>query len=177
MADSVDALVTIEQLRHELREDGNGQDAALSDARAAAVRYVEHRTGLPLVDRVIVEYAQPVLSPRGQSFVEVHRRHVRTVVAKYWTQAVDEVWTDPDGTTDTGRIEPVGAWTRIYPPPAGWPADRLRGSKLRLSLTVGVDADESVQRLVLATARHLHDGQPVVPGTLEMLLTAAVEYP
>lgn len=177
MTDTANDLATLEQLHHELRIDGDGDDTALADVRAAAVSFVENRTGLPLLDRVIVDYGQPVITPRGMSFVDVRRRHVRSVVVAYWTDTQSEVWADPTGATTTGRIEPAGAWTRIWPPPAGWPSDRLPGSPLRLTLTVGVDATELVKRLVLASARHLWDGQPDVPATLSMLLQTATEYP
>ena len=42
MTDTANDLATLEQLHHELRIDGDGDDTALVNTRAAAVSFVEN---------------------------------------------------------------------------------------------------------------------------------------
>lgn len=175
MATAASEIVTDDEVKFEVRVDGDDLDTEISNIRGRAIAWVTRQTGLPLIDwtKAILRYPR---NSRNNEPIFVGENYVRSVEVKYWVDSQEGIRVDPAGTVaGVGRLFEVDAGgTLIYPPEAGWP--ERREPQLWINATLGVDATEDMKLVVLAVCRHFWDGQPNMPETLTTLVRSLTDY-
>ena len=175
---TLDQVVTIPELRRELRLRSAANDDLLTRHRRAAVGYVERLIERAIVTREDVELRAAV--PAGAGDILTFR--VRDAVAPSGAPAVryrpaDAVrGPDRTATVNAGGVAVDVARVDVWPPADGWPAMHAEAG---VSLTINVGVPEADLRpewgqAAVLVARELYDGNALdaLPssGVVERLL-------
>ena len=170
-------VISVDEMKEELRFLEPDFDAAIARQIAAAVDWVEAKTCLPILNREL-SFDHPYPDRFDPSIVASFLTEIRAV--KYW-QPTDSLRGPPTGTISIGdlqRIEstPTGVFV-AWSPADGWPA-ALPDTPIRWDVTVGLaEVPESLVQAVIMLTRHFFDGLGAIrKGHAVFHLVAAHRY-
>ena len=160
MAATATDVVSLAEIKAELRIGVDDHDELLTSQIAAAVSFVSREIDAPLLDVTETIYVPRPLRLRPVTFRARAAKVVEAV--EYWT-ASSSLRMPPDGRIDgahLGRREFDDVAVVVYPPVDGWP-EVLPGSMLVVEVVRGIDIDASNQALkqaVILAVRQFYDG-------------------
>ena len=160
MATSADEILTVEQVKAELRipPGTTSQDQLLQSQIESGIAHISHGLPAPLIDETLTVDVEPVRGDSPLAFAAPGLREVTAV--KYWSPN-GALRLDPDGViagADLGRFD-AGRPAQVYGPASGWP-EVLSGSAMRVVYVRGVAAAKvpAYRAAIVSFVRHSYDG-------------------
>ena len=166
MAGSALDILSLTDAKLQLRIDADDHDSLVTSAINSAVNYVQHLTGVPLVDADEIFDIYQSSKDQPMSLPTIDVKSIGSI--KYWTPT-QQLREEPSGSIDGDAISTLGrkneirmafgSRTEIWPPEDGWP-DSLSGTKFRVTAKIGFDIDaqsESLRQAVILMTRHFFE--------------------
>ena len=161
MASSADDILTVDELKEELRipASSTAQDDLLQRHIDSAISFISHGQPAPLLDASTTIRVEPATGDSPLTFRAVGVREVTEI--RYWSTSV-ALRDAPDETiplADLGRVEQDRRDVSVYGPVDGWP-ETLTGSIFEVEIVRGIrDKDIPGYRAAVASfVRHAYDG-------------------
>ena len=161
MAASNDDILTVEQLKMELRIPAStiSQDDLLQRQIDAAISFISNEQRAPLIDESETLRLEPATGDNALSFAAVGVKSVTEI--RYWTPS-SSLRDAPDGTiavADLGRVVADRRCVSVYGPSSGWP-EVLSDSRFEVEFVRGIQ-DELIpayRGTCITFCRHAYDG-------------------
>ena len=161
MATSTDDILTVAQLKQELRipESTTSQDDLLERQISGGIAFISQEQPAPLIDQTETILVEPVAGDSPLVFAAVGVKSITEI--KYWTPSVT-LRDAPDVTiagADLGRAVLDRRCASVYGPVDGWP-EVLSGSRAEVTFVRGI-ADALIPAFrgtVVTYCRHVYDG-------------------
>jgi len=170
---TLEEVLPLDDLKRAIRVDGDFDDARVTMARDAAVRYCEGFYGFPIITRTGEYEVNRPRRAEDPAWIPAAPISI-TEAVKYWTTS-GKRREEPNGTiaaADLGRVKQSGyKMTKVWPPANGWPEmlrvleqGRRAYSPMEFTVTEGYDsaADipdiEGIREAMILQARINYDG-------------------
>ena len=161
MATSTDDILTVAQLKQELRipESTTSQDDLLERQISGGIAFISQEQPAPLIDQTETILVEPVAGDSPLVFAAVGVKSITEI--KYWTVGV-ALRDSPDGIisgADLGRLVPDRRCASVYGPINGWPLT-LGGSVFEVVFVRGIEDAliPAYRGAIVAYSRHVYDG-------------------
>ena len=161
MAASNDDILTVEQLKQELRipPSTTSQDDLLQRQIDAAISFIGNEQRAPLIDQSETIRLEPVAGDSPLVFASVGVKAITEI--RYWTPSVT-LRDAPNGTIapgDLGRLVPDRRFASVHGPVDGWP-EVLSDSRFEVVFVRGIEDAliPAYRGAVVTYCRHVYDG-------------------